>query len=166
MNNPRYISQKALDILMEREGFYETPTNVDGIYKIGYGSIFYEDGYPVMVDDMPISQKKARILLQNLVKLYESTVHSALSTRVSQNQFDALVLTTYDIGIQRFINSNLLKLVNSTHMKEDLDLEFLIFCYKDELSIEEDELIKILVGDPFLTDKRIADYKIYMHGIY
>ena len=166
MANPKKISQKALQILMQREIYYETPTEVDGIIYLGHNFPFHEDGEPVMLNDLPTSPKRARRQLENFLQIYENAVTSALSTRISQNQYDALVLTCYDIGIKRFLSSNLLKLVNSTHIKDDLDLEFLIFCYKDEVKIEEGESIKILVGDPHLTDKRIADYKMYMHGIY
>ena len=46
------------------------------------------------------------------LKKFESAVNTAVVVPINQNQFDALVSLTYNIGIKAFKNSTLLKKLN------------------------------------------------------
>ena len=110
--NPRVISQEGLELLKCQEGFFEVPTNHYGVLYIGYGLTFYENGEPVTVNDMPCSKKSAGRTLRQILKPYESCVYSAVKIRITQIQYDALVLLCYDIGIMAFLRSSLLYNIN------------------------------------------------------
>ena len=111
--NPKSISQEGLELLKEIEGFSEVPINHHGVLYIGYGFTFYENGDSCSINDMPCSKKAASRQLRSFVKPYEYCVTSAINVRISQIQYDALVLLCYDIGIMTFLRSTLLHNINA-----------------------------------------------------
>jgi len=120
MNNPKAISEEALELLKQIEGFYTIPTNLYGTWYIGYGFTHYENGDPVSNSNLPMNPKQATRMLRTILKPYEYCVTSVLSVRVSQAQYDALVMLCYDIGIKTFIASKLLELINSGEFPQNL----------------------------------------------
>ena len=51
-------------------------------------------------------------LLQTTLAKYEACVNGAVKMPINQNQFDALVSFTYNVGCSAFRNSTLLRLLN------------------------------------------------------
>ena len=113
MINPKNISQESLDLLKAIEGYYEVPREVNGTLYTGYGFCFYDNGDPVTITDLPLSQKHATRMLRIFLRPFENCVSAVLRVRVSQSQYDALVLLAYDIGVMNFCRSNLLTKINS-----------------------------------------------------
>ena len=58
-----------------------------------------------------------KIYIQNNLKIFECTVNDAITGVLTQNQFDALVSLTYNIGSGAFKNSTLLKKLNAGDYK-------------------------------------------------
>lgn len=79
-----------------------------GIWTIGFGNTYYENGTKVKEGDV-ITQARAETLLSNLLPKYEDIVDTKIKIDLTQNQFDALVSHTWNTGG----SDTLFKLVNS-----------------------------------------------------
>lgn len=79
---------------------------------IGYGSTTYEDGSKVKMGDK-ITRQKAEELLGNKVSMFERQVKSCVKVPLAQNEYDAYVSLTYNIGGQAFCNSTLVRKLNT-----------------------------------------------------
>lgn len=79
---------------------------------IGYGSTTYEDGSKVKMGDK-ITRQKAEELLSNKVNMFERQVKSCVKVPLAQNEYDAYVSLTYNIGGQAFCNSTLVRKLNT-----------------------------------------------------
>lgn len=82
-----------------------------GIWTIGYGATYYEDGSLVKEGDK-ITQARADELLKHHVDSFAVKV-DAVTREVQQQQFDALVSFAYNVGIGAYKKSTLLKKVNA-----------------------------------------------------
>lgn len=95
-----------------------------GIWTIGYGNITYEDGSKVKKGDK-ITKERADKLFQFFADKFASNVDASITSSVNQNQFNALVSLSYNIGIGAFRKSTLLKKVNSNPNDPTINNEFL-----------------------------------------
>lgn len=106
-------SPQGLAIIKKFESFRAKPYLCPaGVPTIGYGSTYYADGRPVKMTDAPITEAQAQELLQATLTKYEACVGGAVKMPINQNQFDALVSFTYNVGCSAFRNSTLLRLLN------------------------------------------------------
>jgi lysozyme len=116
--------KKCYDLIKQYEGCkleaYLCPA---GIPSIGYGNTFYADGKPVKMSDK-ITQAQADALLPLIVTKFAIEVNQKVKVDVNQNQLDALVCFTYNVGIGNFEQSTLLKLLNKGASKGVVSLEF------------------------------------------
>lgn len=123
------VSDAGLSLIKKFEGFvgkpYPDPGTGDLPITIGYGSTFYEDGTKVKMTDPPITEERATKLLRNVVKMFEQHVDSLTRDDITQNQFDALVCFTYNVGVDALKRSTLLKLVNKNPADPLIRNEFL-----------------------------------------
>ena len=80
-----------------------------GIWTIGYGNTYYEDGTKVKDGDK-ITIERAKQLFNLLLPKYENIVKSRIKVLLNQNQFDSLVSFAYNTGgsdtLFLYINSN------------------------------------------------------------
>ena len=106
-------SPQGLAIIKKFEGFRAKPYACPaGVATIGYGSTYYADGRPVKMTDAPITEAQAQELLQATLAKYEACVNGAVKMPINQNQFDAFVSFTYNVGCSAFRNSTMLRLFN------------------------------------------------------
>ena len=84
-----------------------------GIVTIGYGNTFYENGTSVKITDLPITKTQALRLLQITTDRFAVKVFGLLKKQLNQNQFDACVSLAFNIGLNAFGKSTVLKLVNA-----------------------------------------------------
>lgn len=106
--------QAGVALIKRFEGFRAAPYLCPaGIPTIGYGSTRYADGTPVTLQDLPITEPRAVQLLADTLGRYEGAVGALVTVPLTQNQFDALVSFTYNVGSGNLRNSTLLKLINS-----------------------------------------------------
>jgi len=101
-------SQKGIDLIKAHEGCrleaYVCPA---GKNTIGYGHTG-KDVFP----GMNITQGRAEDLLAKDLERFEVLINQFVTSPINQDQFDALVSFTYNIGGTAFINSTLLKVIN------------------------------------------------------
>ncbi len=106
-------STNGIELIKKHEGFSAVPYRCSaGIVAIGYGSTTYENKKPVLLSDPPITEKTADILLIKNITKYEKSVKKLVKTNINQNQFDALISLTYNIGMGNIKSSQLIKLIN------------------------------------------------------
>jgi lysozyme len=108
------VTNDAIKLLHKYEGLvldaYLCPAKVP---TIGYGNTFYEDGSKVKIGDK-ITKERAIELFENILENnFASQVKRLIKSRVTNNQFSALVSFAYNVGIGNLKRSTLLKLVNS-----------------------------------------------------
>lgn len=95
------------------------------VWTIGYGVTHYKNGVAVKRGDV-ITQAKADELLHWQVRLKESAVDRAIyPVCVNQNQFDALVSFTYNVGVGAFQSSTLLRKLRTDPANETIRDEFM-----------------------------------------
>lgn len=108
------VSKNCINLIKKYEGFRSKPYKCPaGIWTIGYGSTFYINGEKVSEHDSEISETFASELLENVVNDFAIKIDRLIKVSVNQNQFDALVSFTYNIGIGAFSKSTLLKKLNN-----------------------------------------------------
>tara|TARA_B100000131_G_scaffold322765_1_gene377966 strand:+ start:16 stop:516 length:501 start_codon:yes stop_codon:yes gene_type:complete len=101
------ISQEGLSLIKKFEGCkLESYKCAAGVWTIGYGST--ND----VKEGMEISQERADMLLLEDVEVFEESVNKLVEVPLEQNQFDALVSWTFNLGSTNLKNSTLLKVLN------------------------------------------------------
>lgn len=103
-------SDRGIALIKEFEGFqpviYLCPA---GKPTIGYGHVIHNETIHA-----PINEEEAeRLLLDDLNDRYEPDVLRLVSAELTQNQFDALVSFTYNLGASNLARSTLLKKLNA-----------------------------------------------------
>ena len=101
------ISQEGLSLIKKFEGCkLKSYKCAAGVWTIGFGSTSgVEEG-------MEISQERADMLLLEDVEVFEEAVNNLVEVDLEQNQFDALVAWTFNLGSTNLKNSTLLKVLN------------------------------------------------------
>lgn len=127
------VTERGLALIRQYEGFSATPYICPaGLKTIGYGHVIKpSENFP----EGGISQEMAEILLKQDVGPVETAILRFVTARLTQAQFDALGSLVYNIGIQAFEKSTLLRLLN-TGQPEKAALEFKkwVFCKGQRLS--------------------------------
>jgi lysozyme len=118
------ISKAGIEALKKREGLQLKAYKDGSVYSIGYGNSFYEDGSKVKSTDS-ITKGQAETLFANVVLTFETYVISKVVSKLTQNQFDALVSFCYNVGKTGFGTSTLLKKVNVDPNDASIKEEFL-----------------------------------------
>ncbi|QBQ41221.1 lysozyme [Sphingobacterium psychroaquaticum] len=118
--------EKGLSLIKKFEGFFPKPyKDPIGIPTIGYGVIKYPDGKKVTMQDAALTEKQASdMLAQLLTQTYEKDVLRLVKKPLTQNQFDALVSFTYNLGGANLGKSTLLKKVNANPNDPSIASEF------------------------------------------
>lgn len=128
MGEIKQMSDNGLKFLMNNEGVVLKPyLDTKGIPTIGVGNTFYEDGSKVKMTDPPITEKRAMELFRWILKQYELAVYSNTRDDINQNQFDALVSFTYNVGVTAFKNSTLLKRINANTSQQSITNAFMMW---------------------------------------
>lgn len=109
----RAVSQVGIDLITGFEDLklaaYDDGT---GTWTIGFGTTVYPDGIRVKPGDH-CNREQAKLFFQHDLKRFQAGVNNAVLVPLSQNQFDALVSLSYNIGQNAFKNSTLLKCLNT-----------------------------------------------------
>ncbi len=105
---PRHqVSRAAVDLIKRFEGYRQTSAQLpDGRWTIGYGHTL------TARPGATVSEKDAEaLLLYDLISVAHS-VNEHTYTPLTQNQFDALVCFAFNIGIENFVRSGVLRRIN------------------------------------------------------
>ena len=106
------ISENGLRLIKEFEGFVNhTYLDTAGVPTIGYGTTTI-NGQPVTAGMVLTEDQASDLILQQLEQLYVPAVNRRVTVPLTQNQFDALVSWTYNLGEGNLASSTMLRLLN------------------------------------------------------
>ena len=119
-------SDNGIRLIQEFEGLRLTSYLCSaGVPTIGYGATYYADGTKVKLGQT-ITRDQANQLLKDHLKEFEGSVIGLLNTtKVNQNQFDALVSFAFNLGPYNLKSSTLLKKVNKNPKDPTIRDEFM-----------------------------------------
>lgn len=101
------LSKNGIDILKRFEGCrFKAYQDIVGVWTIGYG---FTEGVKEG-DVMTLAEANARLIAE--LKKYEDAVSAALTRYYFQNQFDAIVILAWNIGIAGMQKSTVVKAHN------------------------------------------------------
>lgn len=104
---PEYVSLEGLTLIRSFEGFSATPyKDAAGVLTIGYGHTKTAHKYSL------ITKQQAEDLLRQDIEPFERAVSRYVRVPLTQNEYDALVSLAYNIGVNGFAKSSLLKDLN------------------------------------------------------
>ncbi len=127
------LDENGYKLIQGFEGLSLVPYKCSaGISTIGYGNTFYPSGKKVTMQDAPISLATAKWMFKETADKFAADVDKLITSKVTQNQFNALVSIAYNIGIGSellnrkggFIKSTLLKKVNINPNDPTIAAEF------------------------------------------
>ncbi len=158
------VSSKALDLLKSIEELAEQPYDdqtgkditswVKGA-TIGYGHLIAKGDWSKYKNG--ITKAQAETLFKNDLAPFVSKVKSVITARVTQNEFDAMVILIFNIGKSAFASSSVAKLVNNPGaVTAYANLEKAWMAWNKSQG-------KYSKG---LVNRRKAEWKIYTKGIY
>ncbi|MFJ1518449.1 lysozyme [Acinetobacter sp. ABJ_C1_1] len=120
------ISSVGIDLIKGFEGLrLKAYDDGVGVWTIGFGTIKYPNGIRVKPRDSCTSQQ-AEDYLRNDLSAFENAVNSLVKAKLTQNQFDALVSFTYNLGETNLSKSTLLKKLNAGDYQGAAD-QFLVW---------------------------------------
>jgi lysozyme len=122
---------------------------------IGYGHLISESEWERYKDG--ITESQALDLFRNDLQGYVKTVQEGVTGVISQNEFDALVILTFNIGEQAFLNSSVLMLVNDPEASTPYDN------LEQAWKAWDKSQGKVNGG---LQNRRQAEWNIYSKNIY
>jgi lysozyme len=141
---------KGKELIKQKEGFRSKPYLCPAkVPTIGYGATYYPNGKRVTLEDDPITEEWADVILDAMLVSYEKAVDSYTRDDINQNQFDALVSFAYNLGVGNLKSSTLLRKVNGNPSDPSIKDEFLKWNKADG---------KVLKG---LTQRRLQEAELY-----
>lgn len=156
-------SDALIEVLKKLEGFISIPREDNGQYSVGYGS-----GCGSKYEDVPveywngISEEKAEELLRNYILGFEASLNAFIDKHgliVSQQQFDALISLTYNLGSGWMVNykDKYTTLYNAVSSGDTgAFLAYAVGLYKTSSGT-------VSKGHIY---RRMVELQIYFHGIY
>ncbi len=101
-------SQKGIDLIKSFEGLrLKSYDDGVGVQTIGYGAT------RGVTKGMAITQEQAERMLKNDIARFEPEIEKLVKVPLNQNQWDALMSFTYNLGSTNLASSTLLKLLNA-----------------------------------------------------
>ena len=153
----RKASDKLINLIKEFEGFLQYAKEDYGQYTIGYGTSCGKNEYP-----NGITKEKAETLLRDAVSKFEKNVNDFAAKQkltLSQQQFDALVSFTYNLGPSWLNNASTLRTaVIKGEKGNDFIYGITMWCMAGS-----DGEKKIL---PNLVERRLCEANVYLNGVY
>ena len=108
------ISEKGLSMIERFEGCLLKASNkLDGVWTIGYGQTGRYYGKRVRRGMTTTKAEAHAWLRDHSIKTYEDAVTQAVKVPLNQNQFDALVSFTYNVGVGALKQSTALRKLNA-----------------------------------------------------
>ena len=137
------LNSKGDKALHDREGLRLKPyLDTKGIPTIAMGNTYYLDGRKVTMQDKAITIQEAGNLASVTADKFAFQVDKLLTSKVNQNQFNALVSLAYNIGITGFRNSTVLRKVNINPNDPTIKEAFLMWLKNPELKSRRESEVK------------------------
>lgn len=120
---------------------------------IGYGHLISLDEWDLYKNG--ITLEEVDNLFSNDLSPFENVVNNSINADLTQTQFDALVMFCFNIGINAFKNSSVVKIING----KIANYQTIESAWKAWNKSQG----KAMQG---LINRRNAEYKLYNQGIY
>ena len=150
-------TEQMIALLKSKEGFRATAYWDYSQYSIGYGSACTKDEYP-----NGITEAQADILLREMLQGFEIKLDKFLQDNyitLRDNQYDALISLTYNIGSGWMKESALATLLkNGTYSNNELASAIGIWCH-----VKSNGVTSIHDG---LVARRISEINVFLYGDY
>ena len=151
-------TEPMIDFIKQKEGFQEKAAWDYAQYSIGYGSACGKDEYP-----NGITEAQADVLLRQMLQGFEEKLDSFLtenSISLSDNQYDALISLSYNIGSGWMKNSALSALLKSGfYSTNELASAMGIWCHVKESGGD------YVIHDG-LVSRRMAELRVFLYADY
>jgi len=119
------LDESGYKLIQEFEGLSLVPYLCSAkVATIGYGNTFYPSGKKVTMQDQPISLATAKWMLKETADKFAADVDKLIKSKLTQNQFNALVSFAFNLGITALNKSTLLKKVNINPSDSTIAAEF------------------------------------------
>ena len=106
---PKTLDQNGIDLIKQFEGLSLTVyDDVAGYPTIGYGHLLLPNEHNVQ----SITLEQAEQFLRYDVRRFEVAVNEGVKVPISQNMFNSLVSFSYNVGVNAFKDSTLLRVLN------------------------------------------------------
>lgn len=150
-------SESIIDLIKHFEGFLAEAREDYGQYTIGYGTACDPDDYP-----NGITREEADKLLREALVKFEKSVNTFIDKnglKLTQNQFDALVSFTYNLGTNWMNNDSTLRraIINGAKGND------FIFAIAQWCTAGSDGQKQILQN---LVNRRLIEANVYLNGNY
>jgi len=107
------VNQRTIELLKRWEGCKLTAyQDIVGVWTIGYGTTVNAGVGIEPREGMKITQEQADDLLHKTLDKFAPAVEARIKVPVSDNEFGALVLLSYNIGLGAFTKSTVLRELN------------------------------------------------------
>lgn len=150
-------TEQMIALLKSKEGFRATAYWDYSQYSIGYGSACTKDEYP-----NGITEAQADILLREMLQGFEEKLDKFLQENyitLRDNQYDALISLTYNIGSGWMKESALATLLkNGTYSNNELASAIGIWCH-----VKSNGVTSIHDG---LVARRISEINVFLYSNY
>lgn len=149
------LNDKAINLIAEFEGYSDRPyfateeERKKGIVTIGYGMTFYPNGKKVSINDSILNKNTAIQYLGDLAEKFSLKVSKLIKQELTSNQFNAVVSLVYNIGIENFRTSTILKLININPNDANIAKQFLRWNKQNGIEVKG------------LTNRRIKESSLY-----
>ena len=111
-------SENGLKLIQEFESFEANPyLDSAKVWTIGYGSTYYPNGKRVTGRDKPITREYAETIQRHVIATdFEPVINELLKREIAsgfinRNMYDAIISLTYNIGVNGFKKSSVLRLL-------------------------------------------------------
>jgi len=153
-NKSLYLSQSGLNFIASHEGCYlKVYKDIAGLETIGYGHLIK----PGEDSSNGITHEEALELLRRDAEEALDAVNRYVTVDLMQNQLDALVSFTFNVGGGALKRSTLLKLVNLGNIEDIKDA--LMMWNKAKV----DGILRPVQG---LTIRREKEARLFLQGLY
>jgi len=143
------ISAEGIEKIKVYEEFKDKPyLDEAGILTIGYGHRIKDGEYFSI-----ITEQEGTALLAKDLKIARDAVNRYAKVSLTPNQFDALASLVYNIGVNAFVSSKLLKLLNSGDYLKAAE------AFKDwnKITLNSEKIVSL-----GLTKRRAKEYKLFL----
>ncbi len=162
------MSDQGIELLMSIESFRGKPyddqngNEISSWVKgatIGYGHLISQEEWNQSGNAYKkgITQEQAKTLFLQDLMPFADGVNAKVTATLSQNQYDALVILAFNIGLANFASSSVLKLVNNPFAQTKYpNLEAAWKSWNKSQG-------KVMQG---LVNRRNAEWNIYSQNVY
>lgn len=148
------ISEKGLALIKSQEGcILHSYLDQAKIPTIGWGNTRYLNGNRVTMNDPPISQNMADVLLKQTADGVAKEVDDMMTDAINQNQFDALVDFAYNAGTGALKGSTLRKRINANPLDTAIRDAFMMW---DKAHVDGEVVVL-----PVLKHRRSLEADLY-----